>query len=180
MRVAALLFSSSALLLNLGEAVPRGGRGGGGGGGGGNAVSAASGVAVGSLLTSSSSNRPWGSTGGANEGEKLYCSANQSGAVPDWAANPAWAANMTACLQQMNNAGWNGAECKPALADGTALGPSFGFYKGEEHYDDGQDCYNQCAGCLKQGIDWKQAQTTVCKYSLPHKVTCDMGFDYGK
>lgn len=114
----------------------------------------------------------------------LTCSANQNNAIPDWAANPAWAADMTTCLGQLNNTGWNGAECKPALADGTLLGPSFGFWKGEDNYSDGGlDCYNQCSACLLNGIGWNQAVTTTCEYEYKADLTatkkhCDVGFTY--
>lgn len=120
---------------------------------------------------------------------KTTCSANQDGAIPDWAANPAWALNMTSCLETMNNDEWNGADCKPALADGTALGPSFGFWKGERkwHGDDdtGSSCYAECSDCLKQGIDWNQAQTTNCQFEYytglgAQRHHCQMGFDYGE
>lgn len=101
---------------------------------------------------------------------------------------------MTACLQSMNNDGWNGAECKPALANGTALGPSFGFWKGEDKWDGtdgtngiddtGTSCYNDCSQCLMNGISWNQAVTTTCEYEhyKGGGVTrhhCDMGFTYG-
>ena len=85
----------------------------------------------------------------------------------------------------MDNDNWNGAECKPAAANGTALGPTFGFYKGEVHYSEGgQDCYDQCQDCLLKGINWQQAQTTSCEYHFwsrdesEHK-RCDVGFTYG-
>ena len=91
---------------------------------------------------------------------------------------------MTSCLQSMNNTEWNGAECKPAV-DGVALGPSFGFWKGEDNYSNGgQDCFNQCAQCLSNGISWNQAVTTTCEYEIwagleSDKKHCDMGFTYG-
>lgn len=62
------------------------------------------------------------------------CTANQDGAIPGWAANPEWSTSMAACLQQMNNTDWNGANCIPKASEGTLLGPSFGFWKGEHNY----------------------------------------------
>lgn len=123
---------------------------------------------------------------------KLTCSANDNNAVPSWAANPAWAENMTTCLNTMNNDGWNGAECKPALADGTALGPSFGFYKGGDKWDGtdadgntdtGSSCFGVCQDCLMTGIGYNQAVTTACEYEhyTGDGLTrhhCDMGFTY--
>ena len=70
-------------------------------------------------------------------------------------------------------------------ADGTKLGPTFGFYKGEAHWDgSGTDCFNACAPCLQQGINANQAVTTTCESTkktglLDRKQTCTMGFDYG-
>ena len=123
---------------------------------------------------------------GQPEYNTTTCSANQLGSIPAWASNPLWSTNMLACLELMNNSGWNGADCKPMDADGvTPLGPSFGFYKGERHYSTGgQDCYDQCAECLKKGIQWNQAQTTTCEYMRKdsmgsRKKRCDVGFDYG-
>ena len=61
--------------------------------------------------------------------EKTTCSANQSGSIPDWAANPAWASSMKECLEELDNDGWNGAECQPSLAGNNSapLGSEFRF-----------------------------------------------------
>ena len=122
--------------------------------------------------------------------DRLHCSANQNDAVAPFTLQPQWADTMLNCLQQLKNTGWNGYECKPtAIAtDGTttALGPSFGFWKGEKNFDDlgGQECFDQCAPCLTQGIQWHMAVTTSCEYIFKgsvfaRKKHCNMGFDYG-
>lgn len=115
---------------------------------------------------------------------KDFCSADQSGSIPDWAANPAWAQNMTDCMNVMNRDAPDGVECKPALADGTPLGPSFNFWKGENNGYDLKFCFEVCKDCLATGINWNQAQTTSCKHDedegwLHKEKTCTIGFDYG-
>lgn len=127
--------------------------------------------------------------GDNNQPETTTCSANDAGDEPAWVINPAWATNMTSCLSQLDNNGWEGVECQPALADGTKLGPSFGFYKGEDSWngvgDTGSSCYTHCAPCLLQGINDNQAQTTSCVNEYTTKLgvskhKCYMGFNYGK
>ena len=124
-----------------------------------------------------------------NAPETTTCSANDAGDVPDWARNGAWLTNMTSCLNQLNNDGWNGVECQPALADGTKLGPSFGFYKGKDNWngadDSGSSCYTACSACLLDGLNQLQAQTTSCVNVYTTKLgvskhECYMGFNYGK
>ena len=114
----------------------------------------------------------------------VTCSANQKNSIADFTQAPEWTSDMLACLQQMNNTGWNGAECKPAASNGAALGPSFGFWKGNVRFNDGQECFDQCAPCLAQGINWHEAVTTSCQYmykdsTFKRKTYCTMGFDYG-
>ena len=116
---------------------------------------------------------------------KTTCSANTNDAVPDWAADPGWSSTMLGCLAQLNNDNWNGAECQPVSANGTKLGPTFGFWKGEDHWDSsGSDCYSRCSTCLENGINATQAVTTTCEYEdwtglESNKQHCDMGFTYG-
>lgn len=116
---------------------------------------------------------------------KYHCSANPDNAILDWARDPGWNSTMWGCLEKMNNDGWNGAECVPASADGTQLGPTFGFWKGEAHWEGtGTECYNMCSDCLKSGINALQAVTTTCEYEkwtglLNRKQHCDVGFTYG-
>lgn len=85
---------------------------------------------------------------------------------------------MTGCLNQMNNTGFNGAECVPN-DNGNALGPTFGFWKKNMGSGDGQACYNACAPCLTEGINNQRAVTTSCTYSPGGKDGCWMGFNYG-
>lgn len=92
---------------------------------------------------------------------------------------------MTSCLDSLNANSWNGAECTPTAANGTQLGPNFGFYKSHSDlFHDAVDCWNQCSPCLQQGIDANLAVTTHCDYTVPIlgpgiKAHCGMGFDYG-
>lgn len=119
----------------------------------------------------------------------LSCSADDSSAsTTDWSTTAGWNNQMIACMGQMDNSGWNGAECKPTT-DGKptspALGPSFGFWKGETHNTDGQNCYNLCSQCLATGINEGHGVTTSCTFTSyiawgPAVAwTCNMGFDYG-
>lgn len=115
--------------------------------------------------------------------------ATEPAAVPYYAADPSWAPSMTACLQQMNNDGWNGYECLPNNGNGTILGDvTFGFWKGEDDFEGGLNCYNACSDCVGKAINAGQAVDTKCKYEYKtHRFgplykthTCTMGYDYGK
>lgn len=94
---------------------------------------------------------------------------------------PTWVSAMTGCLNTLNADNWDGAECVP-----TAGGTTFGFYKGENDYDSGTDCWKRCAGCLSSAINAGQNVTTKCQYEyrvkeeLHYKThTCTMGYDAG-
>lgn len=116
----------------------------------------------------------------AGSDDKLTCSAPSTTAqVVPFAQDPAWIANMTTCLNEMSNSDWNGAECKPADANGVALGPSFGFYKVDDDGGDGQTCFNDCQACLAAGINASLAVSTSCKYGSKEDGYCIMGFNYG-
>lgn len=116
----------------------------------------------------------------AGSDDKLTCSAPSTTAqVVPFAQDPAWVANMTTCLNEMSNSDWNGAECKPADANGVALGPSFGFYKVDDDGGDGQTCFNDCQACLAAGINASLAVSTSCKYGSKEDGYCIMGFNYG-
>ena len=95
----------------------------------------------------------------------LKCSANDSDAqVTDWSGTVEWKSQMIDCMEEMNNSGWNGASCQPQ-ANGTALGPGFGFWKGETHNSNGQNCYSLCVNCLVEGINSGKGVTTSCQYT---------------
>ncbi|CAD6572893.1 MAG: hypothetical protein ASARMPRED_005762 [Alectoria sarmentosa] len=64
-----------------------------------------------------------------------YAGAN---ATNEAAAAPAWISSMTGCLDALNAENWNGNECAPPVG-----GMTFGFWKGENDYSDGVDCYNR-------------------------------------
>ena len=69
----------------------------------------------------------------------------------------------------------------------TVGGTTFGFYKGENDYSDGGDCWKRCAGCLSTAIQAGQGVTTKCQYEYRTKGavlgfkthTCTMGYDAG-
>ena len=114
------------------------------------------------------------------------CSADTSTAPPSpFASDPAWAPSMLNCLSQLNNTIWNGYHCLPTNGKGTAIGPSFGFYKGNENFAkmnlwDGWDCYRQCEACLTKGIKNGQGVSTSCTWYPGQKGSkCWMGFNYG-
>ena len=89
---------------------------------------------------------------------------------------------MTGCLNALNAENWDGTECAPPVG-----GTTFGFWKGENDYDDGVDCWKRCAGCLSTAINASQAVTTKCQYEYRTKGdfvgykthTCTMGYDAG-
>ena len=113
------------------------------------------------------------------------CSADSSTApASPFASDPAWAPSMLSCLSELDNMGWNGYHCLPSNGNGTTIGPSFGFYKGNNgfarYYLDGADCFQQCEACLREGIEKGRAVTTSCTWSPPQQGTkCWMGFNYG-
>ena len=92
-----------------------------------------------------------------------------------------WKSQMTDCMNQMDNSGWNGAHCTPSE------GPSFGFWKGETHNEDGKNCFDICQPCIAQAIRNGRGVSTSCTYTDkvgPSQIgvtrwTCNMGFDYG-
>lgn len=96
------------------------------------------------------------------------------------ATSPTWISNMTGCLNALAADDWSGTECAPAVG-----GAKFGFYKGENDYDDAVDCYQRCEGCLSAAINASQAVTTRCQYEYRtlrdiagYKThTCTMGYD---
>ena len=91
-----------------------------------------------------------------------------------------WIDSMTGCLNTLNADNWNGAECTPPVG-----GTKFGFWKGENDYADGVDCWKRCAGCLSSAINASQAISTKCQYEyrttreiIGYKThTCTMGYD---
>ena len=96
---------------------------------------------------------------------------------------------MIGCLDQLNSSTWDGNTCAPKDSNGTPIGPTFGFWKGETHHSspqDAEDCFEQCYYCLRGGIYAQQAVTTSCQFKSyaalgpAIKWTCDMGFDYGE
>lgn len=85
---------------------------------------------------------------------------------------------MLGCLQQLNNANWNGYECIPNNGDGSVIGVPFGFYKGNKDFSkteanlDGNACYSQCQSCLTNGINALQAVTTSCTWDAGSGANC--------
>ncbi|KAL8830765.1 MAG: hypothetical protein Q9191_001242, partial [Dirinaria sp. TL-2023a] len=77
------------------------------------------------------------------------CSADSSddaaAAAAPFTSDPAWTPSMLSCLSQLDNMGWNGAHCVPGNGNGTTIGPTFGFYKGNTAFQrynlDGADCF---------------------------------------
>lgn len=139
-----------------------------------------------------------GATGSGSFAQTI-CSADTSNAtIVPFAQNYYWSLSMGDCLERLNNTGWNGAACVPAVPSnppsdyapaqqggfgpGDSLGPPFGFYKGNHGYAkeglDGLDCFNLCAQCLELGIDKERAVTTSCDVQYANGVKCWMGFNY--
>ncbi len=121
---------------------------------------------------------------GNNDASPPVCSADTSDApMTDFAWDPKWGESMNNCLNQINNAGWNGYRCIPNDGKNNTIGPSFGFYKGNNNFEkngmNGSDCYNKCYGCLKEGLDTRQAVTTSCNWDAGRGAKCWMGFNYG-
>jgi len=125
---------------------------------------------------------------GYGAGTTCTYDSNHPADVPFYAADPAWAPSMTACLGTMNNDQWNGGECLPNNGNGTVLGGvTYSFWKGEDDFSGGVNCYNACSDCIGKAINAGQAETTRCKYEykthrfIGYKThTCTMGYDKGK
>jgi hypothetical protein len=125
---------------------------------------------------------------GYDAGTTCTYDSNHPADVPFYAADPAWAPSMTACLGTMNNDQWNGDECLPNNGNGTVLGGvTYGFWKGENDFSGGVNCYNACSDCIGKAINAGQAETTRCKYEYKtHRLigykthTCTMGYDKAK
>lgn len=123
--------------------------------------------------------------GGYDAGTTCTYDSNHPLDVPFYAADPAWAPSMTACLQTMNNDQWNGDECLPNNGNGTVLGDvTYGFWKGEDDFSGGVNCYNACSDCIGKAINAGQTDTTKCQYEykthrfIGYKThTCTMGYD---
>ena len=121
---------------------------------------------------------------------QLWCSADSSKAsVVPFAQDPGWVASMTTCLARLNVPDWNGTECVPTAANGTRLGPTFGFWKAPKSKSPNQmyplACSQICLPCLQSGINKQHAVTTRCSYAFwPYgkefELGCDIGFDYGQ
>ena len=143
----------------------------------------AAGVAISSLANSEEANEGSSSSGSdsdsSGDSTPVYSADTSDGSVVPFAQDPGWASSMTSCLGQLNNAAWNGAECVPVAANGNALGPKFGFYKGGKNMDNGFDCFNACQPCLAEGIANQRAVTTSCTWKAGDKASCSMGFKYG-
>ena len=131
--------------------------------------------------SNSNSNKP-STTDGPPNPSQLTCSADTSNAtVVPFAEDPGWASTMTTCLDALNTATWaEENECKPVAANGTALGPSFGFFMNGTKWDDPADCWTKCNACLAEGIKNERAVTTNCWYDAGKGSSCEMGFNYGK
>jgi len=139
------------------------------------AVGAAAGVAVGASLAGGGGGGGYGRYNSNYRPDGFTCSGDSSkaGVGPD-VGNGDWKTKMTDCLSgALENNNYAGAtSCK------LASGPSFGFYKGNSHYDDAQDCYDQCSPCLLDSINKGREVTTHCDYkSGGHH--CFMGYTYG-
>lgn len=122
-------------------------------------------------------------------GTNPTCSANQNHPVQDFAKDPAWNTSMMACLSRFDNDDQGtGLSCQPKSADGSDLGPSFGFWRGigeVPHLADPKVCYVYCQSCLARGLGWLRAERTVFVYDYGDKGTdgkevgCQMRFDWG-
>ncbi|KAL9070049.1 MAG: hypothetical protein Q9161_005105 [Pseudevernia consocians] len=182
--LAILLPFAAFLPLGLTVPSPRGGGGfhvsGGGGGGTGLALAGLTGVIVANAQNGYSidgSDPP-----DSGYGASSTCTYNGGNATDSAATDPAWISSMTGCLNALNGTNWNGNECAPPVG-----GVTFGFWKGENDYDDPVDCYQRCVGCLSTAINASQAVTTKCQYEYStHRAvvgykthTCTMGFDAG-
>ena len=118
---------------------------------------------------------------------QFWCSADSSKAsVVPFAQDPGWVASMMTCLSRLNAPNWDGTECVPTAANGTRLGPTFGFWMAKKNNWKGQIlpsyCYQLCLPCLQSGINKQQAVTTRCSYEFTKVkgIGCDIGFDYGQ
>ena len=114
------------------------------------------------------------------------CSADTSDAAVVPSANYKWAQDMTNCANGMSGDSNDGVTCTPKDDGGSALGPTFSFWKSQTGKDqDPADCFNKCIYCLIEGIDNHRAVTTSCQFKTFYalgpaiKSTCNMGFDYG-
>lgn len=196
----AILLPLAALLpFTLGVPDPRG-RGGGGGGGGrggggggvgsGGSGSVSSGdyalAALGGVIVANANNHY--STDGDPPPNSGYspgysCDFDGTNKTNSSAADVAWMGAMTQCLNLMSTDSWAGNECVPQPGGGKYL-----FWKGEDDYDSGSECYQRCFGCLSSAINASRADTTKCQYEYRtarsiglikgYKThTCTMGYD---
>ncbi|CAF9920656.1 MAG: hypothetical protein ALECFALPRED_001595 [Alectoria fallacina] len=184
----ALLLSLATLLpLTLSAPSPRKGGGGISGGGISSGSDSSAGLALASLggviVANAQNGYSLDSDAIPNAGYDASSTCTYAGAnaTNEAAAAPAWISSMTGCLDALNAEDWNGNECAPPVG-----GMTFGFWKGENDYSDGVDCYNRCAGCLGTAINASQAVTTKCQYEYKtHELvgykthTCTMGYDAG-
>ena len=190
------MFPSSAILLPLAAFLPLiltapsprrggglGGFGGSGGGGGsdGLALAGLAGVIVANAQNGYSLDGDAAPDAGYDASSTCtYAGGNATSAT---ASDPAWMSSMTGCLNALSVENWNGNACTPPVG-----GETFGFWKGENDYSDGVDCYKRCVGCLSTAINAGQAVTTKCQYEyrthrdlVGYKThTCTMGYDAPK
>ena len=182
-----LLRLAAIIPLALAAPSPRGGRGGGGGGGhsgGSSGGGSGSGIALaylgGTIAATSQNGYSIDGDAAPDAGYDASSTCTYNGG--NVTTSPAWVSTMTGCLNALNGSSWSGTECVP-----TAGGTTFGFYKGENDYSDGGDCWKRCAGCLSSAIDAGQNVTTKCQYEYRTKGdfvgykthTCTMGYDAG-
>ncbi len=178
----AILLPLAAILpLTLTAPSPKGGRGGGGGGGSGGTGLALAGLA-GVIVANAQNGYSIDGNGPPNSGydASSTCTYTGGNATSDDAADPAWISSMTGCLNALGAANFNGNACTPPVG-----GQTFGFWKGNNDYGDGAECYQRCVGCLSTAINASQAVTTKCQYEYRTKEllgiykthTCTMGYD---
>lgn len=92
---------------------------------------------------------------------------------------PDWQTNMLKCLDQYNAPNWDGQDCG-----------GVGWFKASISYQNPQDCYNACKGCMDWFIDsnstngycWNvHGPVTVnwgggAPYAVNRQIACDMGY----